>query len=197
MQHYFDAPEFGENWFTFPHLYKYMVETFPDGSRFVEIGSWKGRSAAYMGVEIINSGKKIKLDCIDLWSDELFNGNSIENLNTSDPIYSSYDGVLMNLFLKNIEPVSSVINVVRKDSSEAAKLYQDKSLEFVFIDADHTYEGVKKDIIAWLPKVKSGGILAGHDYGWHEPIRQAVKDTIGEGDFSDPWRNGCFMLQIG
>ena len=44
-----------------------MVEKFSSGSKFVEVGSWKGKSAAYMAVEIINSKKKITLDCIDTW----------------------------------------------------------------------------------------------------------------------------------
>lgn len=188
MQHYiFNNSAFGENWFTYPQLYAYVVNKFPSGSRFVELGCWKGMSAAFMGVEIINSGKDIKLDCIDIWSDQAYIDQSEQK---------EFGDELMNIFLNNIKPVSSVINVKRKDSSSAAADYDDKSLDFVFIDADHSYEGVKKDIIAWLPKVKPGGILAGHDYAWHEPIRQAVRDTLGEGDFSDPWNNGCFMLGI-
>lgn len=49
-------------------------------------------------------------------------------------------------------------------SLEAAKIVPDGALDFVFIDANHTYEDVKKDIEAWYPKVRKGGILSGHDY---------------------------------
>lgn len=49
-------------------------------------------------------------------------------------------------------------------STEAAKLITDYSLDFVFIDADHSYEGAKADIRAWRKKVKPGGLLCGHDY---------------------------------
>lgn len=49
-------------------------------------------------------------------------------------------------------------------SSEAAKHIPDGSLDFVFIDADHGYEGAKADIRAWFKKVKPGGLLCGHDY---------------------------------
>lgn len=49
-------------------------------------------------------------------------------------------------------------------SVEAAKRFDDGSLDFVYIDGDHSYEGVTADIYAWLPKVKPGGILAGDDY---------------------------------
>lgn len=187
MEHFYHLPHMGEDWFTYPRLYKEMVNKFPSGSHFVEVGSWKGKSAAFMAVEIINSGKQIKFDCIDLWSDEPYSGYSGQDV-FGDEFYS--------VFLKNIEPVSHIVNPIRKDSSSAAADYPDKSIDFVFIDADHTYEGVKKDLIAWLPKVKSGGMFSGHDYGWTEHIRQAVSEVLGEGNYSDPWGCGCFLVGI-
>ena len=56
-----------ENWFDYKKLYQSMVNHFPDNSHFVEVGSWKGRSAAFMGVEILNQGKCIQFDCVDTW----------------------------------------------------------------------------------------------------------------------------------
>ena len=66
----------GENWFTFPLLYSEMVKRFSSESHFVEIGSWKGMSAAYMAVEIANSDKDIKFDCVDIWA--MHEGSDIE-----------------------------------------------------------------------------------------------------------------------
>lgn len=54
--------------------------------------------------------------------------------------------------------------IIRKSSVEAAAEIPDGSLDFVFIDADHSYEGCKTDISAWFPKLKPGGLLSGHDY---------------------------------
>jgi hypothetical protein len=55
--------------------------------------------------------------------------------------------------------------IIRKRSVEAAGDVPDGSLDFVFVDADHSYEGCRDDIAAWLPKLKPDGLLCGHDYG--------------------------------
>lgn len=54
--------------------------------------------------------------------------------------------------------------IVRQDSLETAKQFEDGSLDFVYIDADHTYAAVVNDINEWTKKVRVGGIVAGHDY---------------------------------
>lgn len=165
-------------WFVQENLFTQMVLSCNDLDEyhFVEIGSWKGKSSTYMGVEIINSGKRIKFDCVDTWE------GSKEHL---DPQNVSYEPLLKipnglyNEFIKNIEPVKSVINPIRIPSIEASKLYEDNSLDFVFIDGAHDYFNVKQDIEHWLPKVKSGGYIAGDDYVW-PPINMAVKEIFNE-----------------
>ena len=49
-------------------------------------------------------------------------------------------------------------------SLEAVELFEDGELDLVFIDADHSYEGCIADIRAWMPKIKKGGYISGHDY---------------------------------
>ena len=165
-------------WFVQENLFTQMVLSCNDTEEyhFVEIGSWKGKSSTYMGVEIINSGKRIKFDCVDTWE------GSKEHL---DPENVSYEPLLKipnglyNEFIKNIEPVKSVVNPIRMPSIEASKLYEDNSLDFVFIDGAHDYFNVKQDIEHWLPKVKVGGYIAGDDYVW-PPINMAVKEIFDE-----------------
>lgn len=55
--------------------------------------------------------------------------------------------------------------LLRGNSTVAVQAVADGSLDFAFIDADHTYDAVRADIGAWWPKIRVGGILAGHDYG--------------------------------
>ena len=78
-------------------------------------------------------------------------------------------------------------------SIKAAKLIENRSLDLVFIDADHSYQAVKDDIAAWMPKVKIGGVLCGHDYSrprWQ--VTEAVDEVFGK-DFihypmNDIWK---------
>lgn len=73
--------------------------------------------------------------------------------------------------------------LMRMDSVSAARYIANGSLDLVYIDADHGYEGVKNDIISWLPKVRIGGIICGHDY---DPttdsvdLARAVREVLGD-----------------
>jgi predicted O-methyltransferase YrrM len=143
-----------KGWFDFPTLYKHIVEISPTNSHFAEIGSWQGMSASFLGVEIHNSKKNIKLDCIDTWE------GSTEH--TDDEFVVK--GTLYETFIENIQTLNHIINPIKMDSRSASKLYDDNSLDFVFLDASHDYESVKEDLNLWYPKVKPGCMFSGHDY---------------------------------
>jgi predicted O-methyltransferase YrrM len=151
LKHIYQQEQFGEDWFTYKQLYSDMVRKFPSGSTFVEIGSWKGKSAAYMAVEIANSQKNINFYCVDTWE------GSTEHQNTD--LKNLY-----NLFLTNMTPVKKYYNAIKLKSIDASFLFEDQSVDFVFIDGSHEYNNVKNDIKKWLPKIRKNGILAGHDY---------------------------------
>ncbi len=78
--------------------------------------------------------------------------------------------------------------VLAKPSVEAAHEVPDASLDFAFIDADHSYEGCKTDIEVWYPKLKPGGILCGHDYDrpkWpKEGVKRAVQEFASQHQFT-------------
>ena len=60
--------------------------------------------------------------------------------------------------------VLQLIDVHKRLSHEAADAFADRSLDFVFIDASHELDEVRQDLAAWWPKMRSGGLFAGHDY---------------------------------
>jgi SAM-dependent methyltransferase len=79
------------------------------------------------------------------------------------------------------------IEHIQKHSIPASKQFEFQSVDVVYIDADHHYEAVKKDILHWLPKVKNGGVLCGHDYDLEAPqswprygVRIAVNEIFGQ-----------------
>jgi hypothetical protein len=73
--------------------------------------------------------------------------------------------------------------ILRLPSVIAARLVTNETLDFVFIDAEHSYEACKADIIAWYPKVRPGGFIGGHDYAndefsFGETVKRAVDEMI-------------------
>jgi len=145
-------------WFTYPRIYKDMVEKFPSGSNFVEIGTYHGRSLSYLIVEMINAGKSFNITGVDSF--------------TFEKQLETFEG--------NMQPIIDKFDVIIDQSWNADNYFDDESIDFVFIDADHVYESVKKDILAWWPKVKKGGILAGHDLcSEHIGVEQAVVEIFG------------------
>jgi len=66
--------------------------------------------------------------------------------------------------------------LIKAPSVEAAAKFKDDSLDFIYIDADHTYEAVSNDLVAWYPKVRSGGLVIGHDYCQPCGVVQAVDE---------------------
>lgn len=167
IQHYWDSPIFGEhNWFSFVNIYREIVDSVPSGGHIVEIGAFLGRSTSYLAVEAQH--KKLKIDIIDTWL------GSQEHMNMPEIKESK----LFGMFIENLKPVINNINIIRAESLRAVKMYDDKSLDAVFIDGDHSYEAVKSDIQEWSKKVKTGGILAGDDYVAYDGVRRAVDELI-------------------
>lgn len=85
----------------------------------------------------------------------------------------------------------SKTKILRMTSREAAAVVPDNSLDMVHIDGDHRYEPVCEDIRLWLPKVKAGGLVTGHDYKFSRSqwkgnrallyqVYSAVNDTLGQ-----------------
>lgn len=70
------------------------------------------------------------------------------------------------------------VSLIRGLSIPTAALYPDAMFDFVYVDADHAYDSVKADLLAWLPKVRPGGFIGGHDIDQPQ-VRKAVYEVIG------------------
>lgn len=148
------------------HAYKFLVDSVPDNGVFVECGAWLGRSSSFL-CDYAND--RIKIFIVDTWKGSSNELNSFHKLATITDIYPIF---LENMGTRNFVPI-------RKDSIEACNQFEDNSCDVVFIDMEHTYEAVKRDIAAWKTKVKKGGILSGHDYTSNWPgVVKAVNESF-------------------
>ena len=164
-----------DGWFDYRDFYLHIIQNLKDGSHLVEVGCWMGKSGGYLVEKSKELGKNFQIDFVDTWDGDVNVPYQIDLIrqNGKDHIYEIFKS---NIF--NIDYEFSG-KIIRMDSSKASGLYDDNSLDFVFIDADHSYEKVLEDIKAWLPKIKIGGILAGHDYDF-EGVKKAVWETFGD-----------------
>jgi hypothetical protein len=140
---------------------------------YLEVGVWQGDNL----IPIANEFPELICFGVDSYSgssyEEYFKG---EFMSVVDNEY--YE----NLFHEITDRTKDLknIRIIRKTSDEAAKGLDDESLDIVFIDARHDYDSVVNDIRIWLPKVKFGGVLCGHDYALSFfGVVEAVNEIIG------------------
>ena len=168
-----------QGWFDYEDLYTIIVDKLPDtGFRFAELGVWKGRSLSYFTVESINKNKKGTIYAIDHWLGSIEHLCPDSNTILESNLEDSPEG-LYEKFLNNINPIKELITIIRKPSLDAARIIEDKSLDAIFIDASHEYKDVLLDLKAWVPKIKEGGIIAGHDWDW-PGVQRAVKEFAAQ-----------------
>lgn len=133
-----------------------VLRRIEEGAKVAEVGVFAGKMS-----EALLKQKKMTLYMIDSWGTE----HSEEYKATGD-FHSQLTQQQQNRYMMIAEGITRGYNreIIRKDSAEAAKDFPDNYFDLVFIDADHSYEGCKRDIEAYLPKVKKGGYIGGHDY---------------------------------
>lgn len=110
--------------------------------------------------------------------------NKIYLIDTWSPKYSdrAYDWII-EVFKKFEGDRKAVI--IREEAASASGLFQDKSIDYLYIDDSHSPDHVKREIEVWLPKMASKGIIAGHDYveGLGR-VDKAVKEKFGYFEYS-------------
>ena len=175
-----------DGWFHWRSAQEEAVNWFPSGSRFVEVGTYLGRSLCSLGEVVERSGKNINVIGIDTcrgtgpegWRAQDYHASAVQN----------GGGTFAGTLHKNVLDCGfgDKIVLIISDSVSASRLFSDASLEWVHLDARHDYASVKADIEAWLPKVKPGGWLSGDDYNeqkWPEVVK-AVDEILPE---AKPW----------
>jgi hypothetical protein len=137
------------------------------GYATIILGSWKGRM----------------LCMVDPWAKQ---DDYKESTNETAPFDLWYQGCVA--LANSRVGMTPGCTIVRKRSTDGAKEFQDNCLDWVFIDGNHGYQAVIDDLNAWYPKLRSGGLLSGHDYGnqteamgcagWDCEVERAVQDWL-------------------
>jgi hypothetical protein len=133
----------------------------------VEVGSWAGATALVLGKAFT------QLFCVDTWegSPADWVGGAAAKIGPR---------VAFQAFCRNMgDRLYRTVFPCAGRSQTYAAIWP-FPVGLVFIDADHRYEHVKADILAWRPHVAKGGLLVGHDYGVFEGVTRAVKELVPE-----------------
>jgi len=128
----------------------------------VEVGVYKG---AYSR-ELCQANPELKLYCVDIWG---INDRSQRQRNIHQKIYKYAKWKLSRH--------NTVL--IRDLSMNAVTQFGDDTLDFVYIDANHSYSEVNQDIAGWTKKVRPSGIVSGHDYDLVD-VRKAVNEYVSK-----------------
>jgi hypothetical protein len=146
----------------------------------LKIGGEIGVDKAGFSNHILTKTKIEKYYCIDTWQDS-FGSNC-------KPGYFDKDGnVRFNEAGETLSQYGDRAIMIRKNSIDASKEFKNDSLDFVYIDGDHSLE-MLFDLYSWMPKIKVGGICSGHDFKigprsgisdyWGKQLDYAVKQCV-------------------
>ncbi len=187
---YYNSPKFytkSYGFFDFEEIYQEAVHRATNGAKFIEVGVMQGKSACYLGECIKESGKQIKVELIDIWVHEQDTTQQVINAQYKGTDIPFYPLIETNAIAKPYELLKEAgllnyFNFVQASSFDAHKLYDNGSIDFIFIDGDHQYGSVIKDLTNFYPKLKPGGLFAGHDYNadLNPGVVRAVNEFIAK-----------------
>ena len=170
-------PEFNEipGWFAYEELYNRMVETAPFNSTFVEVGAWFGKSTNHLATKIKESKKNIKFTTVDTWK-----GTDDEELHQN--IVGAFSGDIFYEFIDNTVLSNNYpsFDMIKDTSHNAANQFTNNSIDYIMLDAGHSYESLMEDLKVWYNKIKPGGIISGDDYGVFSGVTEAANEFFYE-----------------
>lgn len=141
--------------------------------KFAEIGVWKGRTAGYILKHQVPSLK-------EYYGIDQFKVLPPKHGHMGNMTQEDWEALGVRVWT-NMKPYPR-FRLIRLSSINASKIFPDGYFDLVFIDGSHFQEDLEPDIHAWLPKVRVGGLLTGHDYASlrHIEVKPTVDKIFGE-----------------
>ena len=161
-------------WFSFREIYNKIAYDAKSGDTIVELGVWQGKSIIYLAQKLKEYDKRgIKLFGID----SFLGGNDAPQV--YHRLMKGLDRPLREVCEDNIARfgVSDIVTIIESDSEHAASMFNDSSVDFLFIDTEHTAERLRIELDAWLPKMRRPCWIAGDDY-FHNDMAQALFEKL-------------------
>ena len=143
-----------------------MINIHTKNWRWTQVEEWIKDLDPKLGAEIgVKEGRCIAYLCEKFPELTMYAVDPRAEQPDGTETYSDWDWAAINAeYEQRLAPFKNRVIEIKTFSVLAANGIPDGSLDFVFIDAQHDYESVKRDIEAWLPKVRGGGLISGHDY---------------------------------
>lgn len=155
-----------------------ITKSLKGNSVIVEIGAFKGKSTCFIAEGI--GSKRIQFFSIDTWH--------------NDAMQQGRQDVFAG-FLENIKPYKDKIQPLRGYSGELRKDWpQEKKIDFLWIDGDHSYKGIKRDIQDWVPLVRKNGFICFHDYRDAPGVKEAVDKIAADKTIRFIKTEGCIYM---
>ncbi len=140
-----------------------LCKTLSSSDVVVEVGSWKGRSSIIIGTSFRGI-----FYCVDTWKGTLGDSPMRKEATEND---------ILSIFKRNTSSFDVYPIILQMDSVTASKQFSGKNITLLFLDADHSYEAVKSDLLAWVPKIKK--YLVCHDYRDPSGVKRACDEVLG------------------
>lgn len=154
--------------YTFNLIYE-ALEKIPDQLTVVELGSFLGGSAIRIVNKLLELKAEFDFHAIDNWECDNISHESREWSGVKDNFYDK--------FMENI--LGYPIRPIKMDTLQAHVAFKDNEIDLLFVDDGHQYPHTRDILKAWLPKVKTGGYIVGHDYSTNG-VDMAVREVLGE-----------------
>lgn len=166
-------------WATYTWIYREWLASDPrKGAVVVEVGVAIGKTITYAADAIILAGRRdIELWAVDPWAGTARNAEQSQMADAAGGDFALF----ASMMLQHDRDALQFARVVRAPSVQASKLFEPGSVDLVLLDGDHSYDGVRADIDAWLPKLRAGGWIGGDDHHAteHPGVVKACKETFG------------------
>jgi Methyltransferase domain len=172
-----------------------LLRKLPKGGIGAEIGVWRGTFSAVL----LQRLEPTELHLIDPWEfmpdkpQTIYGGGDVTGQPDMDRIYTE----VVTRFAPATRSGRVVIHRAR--SVDAARSFRDAYFDWIYVDGDHSYEGVTADLAAWRNKVTPGGCISGDDYmtegAWFgDSVKRAVDEFVALGEYRLEWLGDCQFL---